>query len=37
MKQFDALTGVNSGAIVNLSSIVKDVIHSHFKFKDVKL
>ena len=32
----DALTGVNSGTIANLSSIVKDVvIHSHDKFKDV--
>ena len=35
-KQLDALTGVNSGTIANLSSIVKDVvIHSHDKFKDV--
>ena len=35
MKHLDALTGVNSGAIANLSSIVKDVvIHSHDKSKD---
>jgi len=35
-KQLDALTGVNSDTIANLSSIVKDVvIHSHDKFKDV--
>lgn len=36
-KQLDALTGVNSGAIANLSSIVKDVvIHSHDKFRDLR-
>lgn len=36
MKQLDALTGVNSGTIANLSSIIKDaLIHSHDKFKDV--
>jgi len=36
MKQLDTLTGVNSGAIANLSSILTNdvVIHSHDKFKD---
>jgi len=33
VEQLEALTGVNSGVIANLSSIVKDVvIHSHDKF-----
>jgi hypothetical protein len=36
MKYVDAVRGVNSGSIANLSVIVKDVvIHSHDKFKDV--
>jgi len=29
------MTGVSSGAIANLSSIIRDVIHSHDKFKEV--
>jgi hypothetical protein len=34
-KKMDAMTGLNSNATENLSSIVKDVvIHSHDKFKD---
>ena len=35
MQKLDAMTGVNSNAVANLSSIVKDVIRTHDNFNQV--
>jgi hypothetical protein len=35
IQKLDAMTGVNSNGIANLSSIVEDVIHSHDNFNQV--